>query len=109
MLTIVETHLFKRLWPLYWSEEERRKFAAFLKASPTSGQVVPKSGGVRKVRWRRTGTGKSGGVRVIYFIHNAAGELVLLTMYAKARVTNISAAELKELRCEYESKTPPKR
>lgn len=46
----------------YWSEEERGEFAAYISEFPNSGDVVPQSGGIRKVRWRRAGTGKSGGV-----------------------------------------------
>jgi hypothetical protein len=64
MLTVVETELFQKLWPAYWTEEERGEFASFLSANPTAGDVVPESGGVRKIRWKRQGTGKSGGVRV---------------------------------------------
>jgi hypothetical protein len=59
---------------------------------------VPDSGGIRKVRWGRAGTGKSGGVRVIYFTRNAEGELVLLTLYAKAKTDNIAGPKLKEIR-----------
>jgi len=59
-------------------------FCAFLAAHPNEGVVVPGSGGVRKLRWSRTGSGKSGGVRVIYFARSQAGELVLLFIYARA-------------------------
>ena len=75
MFTVVETLLFQRQWPLYWSEEERGAFAAFIAQNPDAGDVVPQSGGIRKVRWGRSGSGKSGGVRVIYFSRTAAGQL----------------------------------
>ena len=78
MFTVVETSLFQKQWPLYWSEEERGEFAAYIAEFPSAGDVVPQSGGIRKVRWRRAGTGKSGGVRVIYFTHTAEEEVVLL-------------------------------
>ena len=67
MLTIVETPLFQGQWPDYWEEDERGEFATWLAQSPDAGDVVPGSGGVRKVRWSRKGTGKRGGVRVVYF------------------------------------------
>ena len=76
MLTVVETLLFQRQWPLYWTEEQRGEFASFIAAHPTAGDVVPESGGIRKVRWSRSGSGKSGGVRVIYFTRNAEREVV---------------------------------
>ena len=98
MLTVVETLLFQRQWPLYWTEEERGEFASFIADHPAIGDVVPGSGGIRKVRWSRAGSGKSGGVRVIYFTRTAEGEVVLLTLYAKAKTDNLTGAKLKEIR-----------
>ena len=98
MLTVVETPLFQRQWPLYWSEEERGAFAAYIAERPTAGDVVPESGGIRKIRWGRAGSGKSGGVRVIYFTRTAEGEVVLLTLYAKTKTDNLTGPKLKEIR-----------
>jgi hypothetical protein len=98
MLTIVETVLFQKQWPLYWTEEERGAFAAYLAENPMVGSVVPESGGIRKVRWARAGTGKSSGVRVIYFTQTELGEIVLLTLYAKAKTDNLTGSKLKEIR-----------
>ncbi len=98
MLTVVESPIFQRVWPRYWDEDERAEFASFIAASPDAGSVIRGSGGVRKVRWAREGTGKSGGVRVIYLVRNEAGEVYLLTMYAKSESENISPATLKEIR-----------
>ncbi len=103
MLTVVETLLFQKQWPMYWSEQERGEFAAYIAACPEAGDVVPESGGIRKVRWRRAGTGKSGGVRVIYFTRSAEEEVVLLTLYAKAKTDNLTGAKLKEIRRALES------
>ncbi len=98
MLTVVETSLFQRQWPLYWTEEQRGEFASFIAEHPTAGDVVPGSGGIRKVRWSRARSGKSGGVRVIYFTRTLEGEVVLLTLYAKAKTDNLTGATLKEIR-----------
>lgn len=98
MFTVVETPLFQRQWPLYWTEEERGEFASYLAEHLTAGDVVPGSGGMRKVRWSRAGSGKSGGVRVIYFTCTPEEELVLLTLYAKSRTDNLTGAKLKEIR-----------
>lgn len=98
MLTVVETLLFQKQWLLYWTEEERGEFAAYIAENPEAGDVVPSSGGIRKVRWRRAGLGKSGGVRVIYFTRTAEEELVLLTLYAKSTTDNLTGAKLKEIR-----------
>lgn len=98
MLTVIETPLFQRQWPLYWTEEERGEFAAYVAEHPAAGDVVSGSGGLRKVRWKRAGSGKSGGVRVIYFTRLTAGEIVLLTLYAKAKLDNLTGPQLKEIR-----------
>ena len=103
VLTVVETLLFQKQWPQYRTEEERGEFAANLAEYPDAGDVVPESGGIRKVRWRRAGTGKSGGVRVIYFVRTVEEEVVLLTLYAKAKTDNLTGAKLKEIRRALES------
>lgn len=102
MLTIIETPLFTSLWPDYWSEDERGQFATWLATHPESGDVIPKSGGVRKVRWSREGMGKRGGVRVIYYNQLANGEIWLLLIYAKNRHDNIPAHALKAIKEELE-------
>jgi mRNA-degrading endonuclease RelE of RelBE toxin-antitoxin system len=109
MFTITETQDFGRQWPQYWNEADYDSFIEFIAANPTAGSVVPQSGGVRKVRWCRPGSGKSSGVRVVYFIRNPAGKIVLLAIYAKARTANMTADKLKELRRDYEKITPPQR
>jgi len=98
VLTVVESPIFQRLWPLYWSEEERGEFAAHIAANPADGIVIRGSGGVRKVRWSRAGTGKSGGVRVVYLVRNEQGEVYLLTLFAKSEKESIALAVLKEIR-----------
>ena len=98
MQTIVETPVFQRLWPYYWMEEERGEFAAYLAEHPEAGDVVRESGGCRKIRWRRKGAGKSGGVRVIYFNRLSHGQTVLLFLYAKNQTETIAAKKLQELK-----------
>jgi len=98
MLTVVESPIFQKLWPRYWDEDERAEFATFIALNPDSGSVIRGSGGVRKIRWTREGTGKSGGVRIVYITRNEAGEVYLLTLYAKSESENISLIALKEIR-----------
>lgn len=98
MLTVVESPIFQKLWPRYWDEDERAEFASFIAQNPEAGAVIRGSGGVRKVRWAREGAGKSAGVRIIYLARNEAGEVYLLTLYAKSESENISLITLKEIR-----------
>lgn len=104
MLTVVETSLFQKQWPLYWTEEERGEFASYLANNPEAGDVIPESGGMRKVRWSRAGSGKSGGVRIIYYTRLANGQIVLLTLYAKSKTNNLTGQKLKEIRNALENK-----
>lgn len=98
MLTVVETPTFVSDARELWSEEERGAFCAWIAANPDAGDVIPASGGCRKVRWSRTGSGKRGGVRVIYFTRLASGEIWLLVIYAKSARGNIPAHILKAIR-----------
>ena len=86
-----------RLKPHYWTENERTDFAAWLSTNPKAGDVIPGAGGCRKVRWARAGSGKRGGVRVIYFNQLADGSIVLLLIYAKNVRDTISPAVLRKL------------
>lgn len=97
MLTIIESPLFTKLWPDYWSVEEHLEFAAHLANNPEAGDLIPGSGGCRKIRWARSGMGKSGGVRVIYTIRLKSGAVVLLTIYSKSAKDNIPSHVLRKI------------
>jgi hypothetical protein len=83
-LTVVETPLFVRQADDVWTDTEREEFVDYIARNPDAGDVIQDTGGVRKVRWRRQGTGKRGGVRVTYFYYNPTTPLFLLMVYAKA-------------------------
>lgn len=97
VLTIIESPLFSRLWRDYWSDEEHAEFTACLAARPEAGDLVPGSGGVRKIRWNRPGMGKRGGVRVVYTVRLRRGVIVLLTLYAKNVRDNIPPHVLRSI------------
>jgi hypothetical protein len=64
---------------------------------PTCGDLISSSGGLRKVRIWRGGSGKRGGARVIYYFYNANFPLVLLALYAKNEKADLSARDKKAL------------
>ncbi len=74
------------------------EFAVWLAGHPEAGDVVPGSGGIRKVRWARKGQGKRSGVQIIYFTESGKGLIWLLTIYAKSSKENIPAHILKALK-----------
>jgi len=98
LLTVVETALFRRQAASIWSEAELLEFVDFIAKNPEAGDVVPDTGGARKVRWSRQGGGKRGGVRVIYFTMNPDVPLYLLMIYAKGRRENLSSEDKQALR-----------
>ena len=90
LLTVAETPLFVRQADTIWNEQEREEFVNYIARNPEAGDVIPESGGVRKVRWGRAGDGKRGGARVIYFYHDDTRPLYLLLVYAKGRKEDLS-------------------
>lgn len=98
MYTVVETPTFAADAKDLWSEEERGAFCAWIAENPEAGDVIPGSGGCRKVRWSRGSVGKRGGVRIIYFTRLANGEIWLLVIYAKNVRENIPTHLLRAIR-----------
>jgi hypothetical protein len=98
VFTVIETSSFSRLCADYWTEEERGTFAAWIAAHPEAGDVIPGSGGCRKVRWSRAGMGKRGGVRVIHYNRLAEGRIYLLLIYAKGAQDNIAPQVLLKIK-----------
>jgi hypothetical protein len=94
---VAETPIFQRYASEIWKDSERIEFINWIAANPTAGDVIPGTGGCRKVRWSRSGQGKRGGVRVIYF--NAGDETIwLLIAYTKASFDNLPPEFLAKLR-----------
>jgi hypothetical protein len=67
VFTFIESAAFERLRDLYLSDVEYAELQQFMMQNPEAGNIVRGSSGVRKLRWRRQGSGKRGGLRVIYF------------------------------------------
>lgn len=97
MITVVELPEFMRQAQKLLDDEERFDLIAHLATHPMDGVIMQGTGGIRKLRWARRGTGKSGGVRVIYFFYNPSMPLFLLTLFGKSEKENLSMAERNEL------------
>ncbi|MDR3699778.1 MAG: type II toxin-antitoxin system RelE/ParE family toxin [Candidatus Sulfopaludibacter sp.] len=72
--------------------------AVYLSDHPEAGDVIPGSGGVRKLRWAAKGKGKRGGARIIYLYIVIAARVYLIRCYAKNIKTDLTADEKKQLR-----------
>jgi len=81
-------------------DAERQEIVAFLAYNPNAGDILQGTGGIRKTRFAREGSGKSGGYRVVYFFHSSTIPLFALNVFAKNEKASLSPAErntLKEL------------
>ena len=92
-VAVAETHAFMRAAQKIWSEEELAALVDYLAHNPEDGDVIPGTGGVRKLRWGKAGSGKRGGARVIYFYYQMDCPLYLLLAYAKAQATDLTSDE----------------
>jgi hypothetical protein len=97
-ITFVETSLFTRLVSDYLTDDEYSEVQSYLAAYPEAGDVVPGSGGVRKLRWKTRHGGKRGGLRVIYYRRTQMGEIWMLTLYSKTEQASISAHDLRAVK-----------
>ena len=98
MFTFIESAAFERMRALYLDDEEYAELQQFMILHPEAGNIVRGTSGVRKLRWRREGAGKRGGLRVIYFLRYQPNEFWMLALYAKTRRENIPAHILKQLK-----------
>lgn len=96
MLTVVETSVFARRAEKLLSIDEHEELILYLVLNPESGDEIPGTGGVRKVRFAARGKGKSGGVRVIYYFYDRENPLYALFLYAKNEQTNPTPEQKKE-------------
>lgn len=92
-MTVVETVRFLKDAEGLLPESERVRLVEFVGTNPEAGDLVPETGGVRKLRWALPDGGKRGGARVIYFFHNDSVPVFLLAMYGKNEKANLSKAE----------------
>ncbi|GAK55578.1 relE-like Cytotoxic translational repressor of toxin-antitoxin stability system [Candidatus Vecturithrix granuli] len=92
-MTVVELPEYVRRAKKLLQEEERDNLLNYLASHPTAGDILEGTGGIRKLRWKREGIGKSGGVRVIYYYQNERYPVFLLTIFGKSEQANVSKAE----------------
>jgi len=64
---------------------------------PTSGDVIPGSGGIRKIRWSGNNRGKRGGTRILYYYQHTDGKYLMLYAYSKNTMEDLTKSQLKKL------------
>ena len=93
MQTVVELPEFIKRAKAIMSDDERSALIAVIAASPEAG--VSLGGGLRKIRFARQGSGKSGGSRTIYVFGGVHMPIFLITVFAKNEKDNLSKVEQK--------------
>ncbi len=96
-MLFVETSLFTRLLHAHLDDDEYRGLQSYLIELPEAGALIRATGGVRKVRWRARGKGKSGGVRVIYYWVKADDRIFFLTIYGKSEKEDLTPQDLRTI------------
>ena len=101
----IEAPTFTAMVAGYLEDDEYRALQLFLAGDPEAGDVMPGTGGFRKLRWadRRRGKGKRGGLRVIYYHLSADAQIWLMTLYDKDEMADLSAAEKRALKAALEA------
>jgi len=80
------------------SDDEYRSLQLLLVEKPEKGILIPASGGLRKLRWRVTGTGKRKGSRIIYYWARGDQLILMLAAYSKSERTDLTYQQLLILR-----------
>ncbi len=99
-VTFFETRIFTATLAEYLNDAGYREFQQFLLNNPEAGDVMPGTGGFRKVRWAdsRRGKGKRGGLRVIYYWLAHDRQIWMFAIYGKDEMADLSADEKKSLK-----------
>ena len=99
-LVFFETPLFTKLLPDYLNDQEYRTLQLVLLENPEMVDLMPGTGGFRKVRWQdsKRGKGKRGGLRVIYYYLTADNQVWFFTLYDKNEAIDLTSDEKKLLK-----------
>jgi mRNA-degrading endonuclease RelE of RelBE toxin-antitoxin system len=79
------------------TERERKELTDFVAHNPEAGDLIPDTGGLRKLRWAGKGKGKRGGYRLIYFFFNEGVPIFLLAIYPKNQQVDLTPEQKKRL------------
>lgn len=99
-MEFTELPLFEKYIYDYLNDDEYAAFQWDIAQHPDAGNLIKGGGGIRKIRWTAKGKGKRGGVRIIYYHYVSRCEIILMLIYVKNEMNDISPETLKHLRKE---------
>jgi mRNA-degrading endonuclease RelE of RelBE toxin-antitoxin system len=96
----VELPAFERHRKEYFDDDAFRELQDLLMLHPEAGDLIPGTGGLRKLRFadKRRGKGKRGGLRVIYYWWDSGSQFWLFTVYDKDEMSDLTAPQRKALK-----------
>jgi hypothetical protein len=97
MQTVAETPVFTETAERVLRAAGRSDVVAYLAANPEAGDLIPGTGGIRKLRWRARGKGTRGGARVIYYVYDVDHPILALLVYGKGEADDLSPAGKRQL------------
>ena len=97
-MIFIETTVFTKQVKSILSDDDYRLLQNVLVLRPNTGNIIPGSGGLRKARWRSSGRGKQGGCRYIYYWSKDKNVILMLFMYPKNVIDDLSVEQLNSLR-----------
>ena len=95
-MIFIETSIFTKELVKLLSDDEYRMLQHNLVIRPTAGSLIKETGGLRKVRWKSSGKGKSGGLRIIYY-YDPPDKIYMLFPYKKSDQEDLTPAQVKTL------------
>ena len=96
-MLFLETSVFTRRIVEFMSDDDYAELQQFLAANPEAGDIIPSTGGLRKIRWSGSGRGKRGGTRVIYYWW-IPDQIMMLFAYKKNEAEDLTESQKQQLR-----------
>lgn len=96
-MLFIETPTFTKLLTNLIDDDSYSKLQENLVLNPEIGNLIPGTGGLRKIRWKLPGIGKRGGIRIIYYWKVKEEQIIFLLIYPKNVQDDMTDTQLKIL------------
>lgn len=101
-MKFIETSIFTKQVKSLLNDDEYRHLQNQILLNPEIGKTIPHSGGLRKMRFAKENKGKRGGIRVIYYWISTKNNILMLLLYSKSEMEDLSPKQLKLLKATVE-------